>query len=119
MGSERIAVTVEESVAHVELARPERLNALTIPLMRGLEETLRRASTDPDVRVVVLAGAGRGFWLPEPGHVVMYLDRHDEIQEDTARLTANVLLVERDGVITRLESRLSRDEMLAIAASTG
>jgi hypothetical protein len=64
-------------------------------------------------------GAGRGFWLPEPGHVVMFLDRHDEIQEDTARLTANVLLIERDGVITRLESRLSRDEMLAIAASTG
>jgi hypothetical protein len=49
----------------------------------------------------------------------MYLDRRDEIQEDTARLTANVLLFERDGVITRLESRLSRDEMLAIAASTG
>lgn len=62
---------------------------------------------------------GRGFWLPEPGHVVMYLDRHDEIQEDTARLTANVLLFERDGVITRLESRLSRDEMLATAASLG
>jgi hypothetical protein len=62
---------------------------------------------------------GRGFWLPEPGHVVMYLDRRGEIQEDTARLTANVLLFERDGVITRLESRLSRDEMLAIAASTG
>ncbi len=64
-------------------------------------------------------GAGRGFWLPEPGHVVMYLDRRNEIQEDTARLTANVLLFERDGVITRLESRLSRDEMLAIAASAG
>ena len=67
----------------------------------------------------VTVPGGRGFWLPEPGHVVLYLDRNDEIQEDTARLTANVLLVERDGVITRLESRLSRDEMLAIAASTG
>ena len=62
-------------------------------------------------------GGGRGFWLPEPGHVVLYLDRQDEIREDTARLTANVLLWEHDGVITRLESRLSRDEMLAIAAS--
>ena len=69
------------------------------------------------IEPISVAG-GRGFWLPEPGHVVMYLDRRDEIQEDTARLTANVLLFERDGVITRLESRLSRDEMLAIAAST-
>lgn len=66
----------------------------------------------------ISVGSGRGFWLPEPGHVVMYLDRQDQIQEDTARLTANVLLFERDGVITRLESRLSRDEMLSIAAST-
>jgi hypothetical protein len=64
-------------------------------------------------------GGGRGFWLPEPGHVVMYLDRQDQVREDTARLTANVLLWERDGVIIRLESRLSRDEMLAIAASAG
>ena len=70
------------------------------------------------IEPISIAG-GRGFWLPEPGHVVMYLDRQGDIQEDTARLTANVLLVERDGVITRLESRLSRDEMLAIAASTG
>ena len=67
----------------------------------------------------ISVGGGRGFWLPEPGHVVMYLDRQDHMREDTARLTANVLLWERDGVITRLESRLSRDEMLAIAASVG
>ena len=66
----------------------------------------------------ISVGGGRGFWLPEPGHVVLYLDRQDMIREDTARLTANVLLWEHDGVITRLESRLSREEMLAIAAST-
>lgn len=61
----------------------------------------------------------RGFWLPEPAHVVLYLDRQGNVQEDTARLTANVLLWEDDGVITRIESRLGRDEMLAIASSTG
>ncbi len=67
----------------------------------------------------ISVGGDRGFWLPEPGHVVMYLDRQGRVREDTARLTANVLLWERDGVITRLESRLSREEMLAIAASAG
>ena len=67
----------------------------------------------------ISVGGGRGFWLPEPGHVVMYLDQQDQLREDTARLTANVLLWERDGVITRLESRLSREEMLTIAASAG
>ncbi len=67
----------------------------------------------------VSVGGQRGFWLPEPAHVVLYLDRRGEVREDTARLTANVLLWESDGVITRLESRLSREEMLAIAASLG
>jgi hypothetical protein len=61
----------------------------------------------------------RGFWLPEPAHVVLYLDPQGDVREDTARLTANVLLWEDEGVITRLESRLSKDEMLAIAASAG
>ena len=59
----------------------------------------------------------RGFWLPEPAHVVLYLDRDGNVREDTARLTTNVLLWEEAGVITRLESRLSKAEMLAIASS--
>jgi hypothetical protein len=61
----------------------------------------------------------RGFWLPEPAHVVLYLDREGNVREDTARLTANVLLWEDHGVLTRIESRLGRDEMLVIASSTG
>ena len=67
----------------------------------------------------VSVGGHRGFWLPEPAHVVLYLDRQGNVREDSARLTANVLLWEQDGIITRLESRLSRDEMLAVAASAG
>jgi hypothetical protein len=59
----------------------------------------------------------RGFWLPEPAHVVLFLDGEGNVREDTARLTANVLLWEEDGVITRFESRLGREEMLAIATS--
>jgi hypothetical protein len=59
----------------------------------------------------------RGFWLPEPAHVVLYLDPQGNVREDTARLTANVLLWEDDGVIRRLESRLGKDEMLKLAAS--
>ncbi|HYH51351.1 MAG TPA: hypothetical protein VEG38_17525 [Acidimicrobiia bacterium] len=61
----------------------------------------------------------RGFWLPEPAHVVLFLDREGNLREDTARLTANVLLWEEDGVITRLESRLGKDQMLAIATRPG
>ena len=72
----------------------------------------------PNSPVEAVAVDGRrGFWLPEPAHVVLYLDPQGEVREDTARLTANVLLWEDNGVIHRLESRLSKAEMLAIAAS--
>ena len=38
--------------------RPERRNAMTWDVVRGLREEVARAKTDPAVRVVVLAGAG-------------------------------------------------------------
>lgn len=48
-------------VLTLTLNRPERLNALTIPLMRQLAASVAAAESNPDVRVVVLTGAGRGF----------------------------------------------------------
>jgi len=48
-------------VATITLNRPERRNALTLPLLDLLAETVRRADADPEVRAVVLTGAGEGF----------------------------------------------------------
>jgi enoyl-CoA hydratase len=38
--------------------RPEKLNALSTPLLEQLDQALDRAETDPEVRVVVITGAG-------------------------------------------------------------
>lgn len=43
------------------LNRPTRRNALTMELAHALAEALRTADRDPDVRVIVLAGAGGHF----------------------------------------------------------
>jgi enoyl-CoA hydratase len=43
------------------LNRPEKLNALDIGLVEALSETLGQAADDADVRVIVIAGAGRSF----------------------------------------------------------
>ncbi len=51
----------EEAVATITLNRPERLNAITSPMLEALAGALQRADSDPSVRVVVLTGAGRGF----------------------------------------------------------
>ncbi len=52
---------LSDGVLTLTLNRPERLNALTPPLMRRLRNAVQEAATDPRVRVVVLAGSGRAF----------------------------------------------------------
>jgi 2-(1,2-epoxy-1,2-dihydrophenyl)acetyl-CoA isomerase len=60
--------TTQELVEHSEhgvltltMNRPERLNALTVPMTEALLAALRRAAVDTAVRAVVLTGAGRAF----------------------------------------------------------
>ena len=53
--------TRHEAIATIVLNRPDRLNALNAEITIALNEALGRAAADDSVRVVVLAGAGRGF----------------------------------------------------------
>jgi enoyl-CoA hydratase/carnithine racemase len=58
---ETIKIDRGEGIATVTLNRPERLNALT-PEMRALyTDTLRILDKEPEVRVIVVTGSGRGF----------------------------------------------------------
>ena len=51
----------EDGILTLTLNRPDRLNAISGPMLNALSETLQEANIDPEVRVVVLTGAGRGF----------------------------------------------------------
>lgn len=50
-----------EGISRITLNRPARLNAMTTELVQGLHRALDEVAIDPDCRVVVLTGAGRGF----------------------------------------------------------
>ena len=52
---------VKDGVAVLTLNRPERLNAMSRPMLDALLEALPRLAEDAAVGVVVLTGAGRGF----------------------------------------------------------
>src|SRR5271169_6204148 len=52
---------VSDGVATLTLNRPERLNALSTPIMDGLLEALPRLARDSAVGAIVLTGAGRAF----------------------------------------------------------
>jgi enoyl-CoA hydratase len=53
--------TTRPGVTRITLNRPEKLNAMTTELVQGLHNALDDIEADPDCRVVVLTGAGRGF----------------------------------------------------------
>ena len=56
-----IEISTEQGICTILLNRPERRNALTIPMMEHLGEQLARIAADDSVRVVILTGAGKVF----------------------------------------------------------
>ncbi|HET9966672.1 MAG TPA: enoyl-CoA hydratase/isomerase family protein, partial [Streptosporangiaceae bacterium] len=54
-----VLTTIEASVAHVTLNRPQARNAITVALATGLADALRAAAGQ--ARVIVIRGAGGHF----------------------------------------------------------
>jgi enoyl-CoA hydratase/carnithine racemase len=52
---------VTNNIATITLNRPDRLNAISGPMLTSFSQALRDADSDRDVRVIILTGAGRGF----------------------------------------------------------
>lgn len=61
MASERIAVGREGAVAHVELARPDKLNAMDGDFFAALGDAFRSLGSDSAVRAILLSAQGRHF----------------------------------------------------------
>jgi enoyl-CoA hydratase/carnithine racemase len=55
---EEVLYRRDGAVATVTINRPERRNAMSWSVVRGLRAAVARAGSDPEVRVVVLTGAG-------------------------------------------------------------
>jgi enoyl-CoA hydratase/carnithine racemase len=58
---EAIRLDARDGVGHLQLHRPERLNALSAPMLREIGDAMTRLEADDAVRVIVLSGAGNGF----------------------------------------------------------
>jgi enoyl-CoA hydratase/carnithine racemase len=56
-----VLVEKKDYVATVTLNRPEVLNAISGPMLKRFSEVLVDCDRDPDVRVIVITGAGRAF----------------------------------------------------------
>jgi enoyl-CoA hydratase len=56
-----LVVSLDGGVLSLTLNRPDSLNSLTATMLNGIADALDQAATDNRVKVVRLAGAGRGF----------------------------------------------------------
>ncbi len=60
-GSDDLTVSLDDGVLSVTLNRPDTLNSLSLGMLELLGDAVLQAATDPEVKVVRLGGAGRGF----------------------------------------------------------
>ncbi|MHB8695078.1 MAG: crotonase/enoyl-CoA hydratase family protein [Solirubrobacteraceae bacterium] len=58
---QRVRISIEDHVAIVTLARPEKHNALDIPMFEGIAAAADEVARTPGVRAVVLHGEGPSF----------------------------------------------------------
>jgi len=56
-----ILSVIDAGVATLSFNRPEKLNALTPQMLERFFDAVARAAADPEVRVIVITGQGRGF----------------------------------------------------------
>jgi hypothetical protein len=77
----------------------------------------KQAGPRTTIEPVSVQGGAPGFWVAGANHVIYYLDRDGEIQEETIRLSRNALLWERNDLTLRLEGDFGKDVALELARS--
>lgn len=61
MASGTVKILVADHIATLTVARPEKLNALDLSMLDALRAAADEIEANPDVRVAILTGEGRGF----------------------------------------------------------
>lgn len=61
MSYDTILYDTKDRIATITLNRPDKLNTIKPPMPEELEQAVIEANDDPDVRVIILKGAGRAF----------------------------------------------------------
>lgn len=107
--SDDILYDVADPVATIRLNRPDKLNALTSPMLRRLRAAVDAAADDPRVVGIVITGEGRGFCAGLDGGAL----------EESSRAGSAGRPAEQPGELLGLVSYLLRVPKPVIAAVNG
>ena len=81
-----------------------------------LEPGFFSKTVGPDTTVEpVQVQGGTGYWIEGAPHEFFYRDASGHIVPESLRLAANVLVWEVNGITVRIESALSRDDVVRVA----
>ena len=58
---DRLDIAFDDHIARVTLNRPDKYNALDLPMFLALDQAAKSLAARKDLRAIVLCGAGRGF----------------------------------------------------------
>lgn len=56
-----VRIAIGAGICHIEMARPEKKNALTAEMYQAMADALAGADADPAVQVILISGAGGNF----------------------------------------------------------
>jgi enoyl-CoA hydratase/carnithine racemase len=87
MEKDHILQEVKNRVAYLTLNRPEKLNAISYEMMKGLEESISELSSREDLCAVVIKASGRAFCVgADLTFVLSVLDKPNEIERYIAQI---------------------------------
>ncbi|MBI2957789.1 MAG: enoyl-CoA hydratase/isomerase family protein [Chloroflexi bacterium] len=78
-------------IARITLNRPEKLNALTTEMNQRFMELLTQYQNDPDLRAMIITGAGRGFCPGEDAAEMAEMDRAAALKPEVMPHRSNVV----------------------------
>jgi enoyl-CoA hydratase/carnithine racemase len=127
MASNELLCTRDGAIVTITLNRPEKRNALTVPMLEALHAAVKDVSAAPDVRVLILGGAGKAFCagldLKEMG-LARRPDDHVEYPEIEEALHAlercpvpTIAMMQGDAIAGGLELALHCDLRVAGASA--
>ncbi len=61
MSEDVVLYSTDNGIATITMNRPAKANTLRLEVIEGIDECLHQANADPDVKVIVLEGAGDNF----------------------------------------------------------
>lgn len=115
------------AVVTLTLNRPEKRNALTVPMLEAFHAAVREVAATPEVRVVILAGAGKAFCagldLKEmglarrPDGSVEYPEIEHALHELEACPVPTIAMMQGDAIAGGLELALHCDLRVAAASA--